>query len=87
MWSHVDTDGNRPDGRDGHTACVINDSMYVFGGYVQRVKKFTNEIYEFNFKTSLWTLVQTKVKLYKIILKHRKCLNSRPPIFMRVLHT
>jgi hypothetical protein len=59
--------GEKPDGRDGHSATVVNDCMYVFGGFVQRVKRFSNDIYEFNFLTSTWTLIVPKVKIIKMI--------------------
>lgn len=63
IWSKIATDGNRPDGRDGHTATVIEeqDQMLIFGGYVQSVKKFSNDIYEYNFKTAVWTMIVPKV--------------------------
>jgi N-acetylneuraminic acid mutarotase len=37
--------------------------MYIFGGYVQKIKRFSNDIYEFNFLTSTWTLIQPKSEL------------------------
>ncbi len=60
LWSIVDDSGEKPDGRDGHSATVIRDSMYLFGGFVQRVKRFSNDIYEFNFLTATWTLIVPK---------------------------
>ena len=41
MWSRIETDGNKPDGRDGHSACVISELnlMLIFGGYVQKVQE------------------------------------------------
>jgi hypothetical protein len=53
--------GEKPDGRDGHSATVIRHSMYMFGGFVQKTKRFSNDIYEFNFLTSAWTLIAPKV--------------------------
>ena len=60
-WAIVNDGGEKPDGRDGHSASVIRDSMYIFGGFVQRFKRFSNDIYEFNFLTSTWTLIVPKV--------------------------
>lgn len=37
MWSKVKCANSPPNGRDGHTATVIGNSMYIFGGYVQLV--------------------------------------------------
>ncbi len=63
IWAKITASGNLPDGRDGHTATVIDgqDTMLIFGGYVQSVKKFSNDIYEYNFKTQIWTLIVPKV--------------------------
>ena len=49
IWNIVNINTELPDGRDGHSACVVKDSMYIFGGYVQKTKKFSNDMYEFNF--------------------------------------
>ena len=63
IWAKIKADGDLPDGRDGHTATVIEgqDNMLIFGGYVQNVKKFSNDIFEYNFKTKIWTLIVPKV--------------------------
>ena len=37
-WSIVDTEGDAPQARDGHSACVIDAKMYIFGGYEAQVK-------------------------------------------------
>lgn len=31
------TSGTVPGARDGHSACVIRNKMYIFGGYEERV--------------------------------------------------
>lgn len=31
-----------PSPRDGHSACVINDRMYIFGGFEDQVRLFFN---------------------------------------------
>ena len=36
-WKRLETDGNRPGARDGHTSCVIKKKMYLFGGYEDAV--------------------------------------------------
>lgn len=38
-WKKMTTEGSRPDGRDGHTASVVESqgTMLIFGGYVQKV--------------------------------------------------
>ena len=67
FWNKVKTNTELPDGRDGHSACIVRDSMYIFGGYVQKTKKFSNDIYQFNFTTSSWTLIVPKVNFLSII--------------------
>ena len=37
-WSRPNTSGNTPGGRDGHSACLIGDSMYIFGGFEDGVR-------------------------------------------------
>ena len=43
-WKKIETDGDRPYGRDGHSATVIEkqDIMLIFGGYVQKVNDLVN---------------------------------------------
>ena len=65
VWTRlVEVKGDVPDGRDGHSACVVNNSMFIFGGYVQRLKRFSNDLYEFNFKNLDWNLILPKVNLF-----------------------
>ncbi len=37
-WSVRQTNGKTPAARDGHSACVIRDAMFVFGGYEAKVR-------------------------------------------------
>ncbi|XP_031570757.1 kelch domain-containing protein 3-like [Actinia tenebrosa] len=39
-WSKPQTYGYPPAARDGHTACVIEQKMYIFGGYEEEVQYF-----------------------------------------------
>lgn len=59
-WHIVETNGQIPEGRDGHSACTIKSCMFIFAGYVQKLKRFSNDLVEFNFQTSTWTLIQPK---------------------------
>lgn len=36
-WSRPTVHGVKPGARDGHSACVINNKMYIFGGYEEAV--------------------------------------------------
>lgn len=44
LWSKPKVYGNIPGARDGHSACVINNCMWIFGGYEEEVKYWSNEI-------------------------------------------
>ncbi|KAL4237313.1 kelch domain-containing protein 3 [Mactra antiquata] len=57
-WSNVKSKGPRPGARDGHSACVINDKMYIFGGYEERIDRFSDDIYCFDFNTKSWSYVR-----------------------------
>lgn len=56
-WSRPDVSGNVPGARDGHSACVIGHSMYIFGGYEEDEDRFSNDIHQYNFHTKTWTLL------------------------------
>ena len=60
-WSIVSTKGTRPGARDGHSACVINKKMYIFGGYEEELDRFSDDIHSFCFETNMWEFVRTKV--------------------------
>ncbi|XP_052767382.1 kelch domain-containing protein 3-like [Mya arenaria] len=59
-WSRVEVNGDIPGARDGHSACIINDKMYIFGGYEEQIDRFSDDIYSFEFATSTWTHIRTK---------------------------
>ena len=60
-WSIVQTKGTRPGARDGHSACVINKKIYIFGGYEEELDRFSDDIHTFCFETNMWEFVRTKV--------------------------
>jgi N-acetylneuraminic acid mutarotase len=64
IWNIVETKGTSPYGRDGHSACIYKNQMLIFGGYVEILKKFSNEIYSFDFLTSTWTNIVPKVNIF-----------------------
>lgn len=39
-WSRPRVRGQIPAERDGHSACIIKDHMYVFGGYEETQLRF-----------------------------------------------
>ena len=50
FWTCPSTCGDRPGARDGHSACILNDRMFIFGGYVEDVSAYNSQqVYLFNF--------------------------------------
>ena len=37
-WSRPTVKGNIPGARDGHSACLVHNYIYIFGGYEERVR-------------------------------------------------
>lgn len=60
-WSIIEVQGPNPPSRDGHTAVVWNDRMYVFGGFEEETQRFSQETYYFDFLTKTWAQVVTEV--------------------------
>lgn len=58
LWSIVTTFGQCP-ARDGHTAIVWDDYMFIFGGYEEREQRFSQETYSFHFPTNTWSKLKT----------------------------
>lgn len=49
LWRVVSVNGEVPDGRDGHTACTKDNFMYIFGGFVEKVKNKNQKNFFFQF--------------------------------------
>ena len=62
-WSQLAVNGSVPGARDGHSACVIGEKMYVFGGYEEDVDKFSNEVHALDFPTLTWSLLRCTVSV------------------------
>ncbi|XP_043763436.1 kelch domain-containing protein 3 isoform X3 [Cervus elaphus] len=59
-WSTPRVSGAVPGARDGHSACVLGKTMYIFGGYEQLADCFSNDIHKLDTSTMTWTLICTK---------------------------
>ncbi|XP_039087086.1 kelch domain-containing protein 3 isoform X2 [Hyaena hyaena] len=59
-WSTPRVSGTVPGARDGHSACVLGKTMYIFGGYEQLADCFSNDIHKLDTSTMMWTLICTK---------------------------
>ncbi|XP_029448645.1 kelch domain-containing protein 3 isoform X3 [Rhinatrema bivittatum] len=62
-WFTPKVSGTIPGARDGHSACVLEKSMYVFGGYEQLADCFSNDIHKLDTSTMMWTLISAKMLL------------------------
>ncbi|CAF1026965.1 unnamed protein product [Adineta ricciae] len=61
-WSIVPVTGRDiPSSRDGHSACVIDDRMYIFGGFEDSSQQFSDDLYCFDFNQSIWHLYNRKL--------------------------
>lgn len=58
-WSAPETHGCGPGARDGHSACLIGDNMYVFGGFENYVFQFSRDLHCLNLETMTWTYIST----------------------------
>ncbi|KAK8778473.1 hypothetical protein V5799_020186 [Amblyomma americanum] len=59
-WTRPNVSGHIPGPRDGHSACVVGQRMYVFGGYDELVDQFTQDVYFVDLETMEWQYVPTK---------------------------
>ncbi|KAL3068030.1 hypothetical protein niasHT_038020 [Heterodera trifolii] len=59
-WSVVPTVGQCPPSRDGHSAVVNGDFMFIFGGFEEREHRFSQETYAFHFPTKVWKKLKTE---------------------------
>ena len=58
-WSRPKVTGSIPGARDGHSACVVNNSMYIFGGFVDDLNEFSCDVHCLNFDKMEWRFIQT----------------------------
>eukprot|EP01064_Diplonema_japonicum_P021778 TRINITY_DN31342_c0_g1_i1.p1 TRINITY_DN31342_c0_g1~~TRINITY_DN31342_c0_g1_i1.p1 ORF type:complete len:512 (+),score=92.80 TRINITY_DN31342_c0_g1_i1:60-1538(+) len=61
-WEHLKLQGGTPKPRHGHTACVVEQSMYVFGGMgsddtVPDRKEYFNDLFKMDFEGMVWTQI------------------------------
>ncbi|KAF7252358.1 Kelch domain-containing protein 3 [Varanus komodoensis] len=59
-WFTPKVSGMVPGARDGHSACVLGKSMYIFGGYEQLADCFSNDIHKLDSSNMMWSLICTK---------------------------
>lgn len=52
-WSKYDTEGDVPEPRDDHSLCKVGEKVYLFGGFVNGIRR--NDLYEYEFGSNRWT--------------------------------
>ncbi|CAI5453235.1 unnamed protein product [Caenorhabditis angaria] len=58
-WRKMEIVGFIPPARDGHTAVMVNNKMFVFGGFEEELQRFSQETYVFDFDTNRWAEFMT----------------------------
>ncbi|XP_064623160.1 kelch domain-containing protein 3-like [Lineus longissimus] len=56
-WINIEVTGPLPAARDGHSACVIQEKIYIFGGYLEWLDRFSNGVHTYSFPTQQWELL------------------------------
>lgn len=58
-WTRTKVPENtmKPGGRRSHSTWVYDGKMYMFGGYLGTINVHYNELYCFDPKTSMWSVI------------------------------
>ncbi|CAH8609184.1 unnamed protein product [Schistosoma margrebowiei] len=60
-WAEVrGTVGSVPSARDGHSATVLEDAMFIFGGFDDVFNTYDNSVYRLDFITWNWTRIEIR---------------------------
>lgn len=41
----------------GHTACIVDHNMYIFGGFEEQANRFSCDVHCLNLETMTWSYV------------------------------
>ncbi|KAH8028624.1 hypothetical protein HPB51_017842 [Rhipicephalus microplus] len=66
-WSRPKVCGHVPGARDGHSACVMGNRMYVFGGFEEQADRFSQDVHYLDLDTMLWQYVPTRVRVHSVL--------------------
>ena len=58
-WSTPAVSGNRPAARDGHSAAIVGNYMYIFGGFEESIDQFSCDVHCLNLETMDWSYIRT----------------------------
>lgn len=67
-WTAPKTTGNIPLARDGHTACMWKNCMFIFGGYEEESDAFARSVYCLNLDKMTWSIVHTSGERHGLFL-------------------
>ncbi|XP_037024421.1 kelch domain-containing protein 3 [Bradysia coprophila] len=59
QWSKPEVNGEIPAVRDGHTACIVDHNMYIFGGFEEQANRFSCDVHCLNLETMTWSYLST----------------------------
>ncbi|XP_060860016.1 kelch domain-containing protein 3-like [Metopolophium dirhodum] len=59
-WTTPNVFGHKPEPRDGHSACIIQNCMYIFGGYEEGSGLFASDLYMLKLHSMEWSIVKTE---------------------------
>lgn len=47
----------------GHTACIVDHNMYIFGGFEELANRFSCDVHCLNLETMTWSFVRFEATL------------------------
>ncbi|VDM93966.1 unnamed protein product [Onchocerca ochengi] len=62
-WSVIPCEGEAPPARDGHSAVVVDNLMFIFGGFEEESQRFSQETFAYNFTEKKWYELKTTGEL------------------------
>lgn len=57
QWTYPQVTGQVPFAKDGHSACLIRNRMYVFGGFEYHTDQYSRELHYLDLDTMEWKCV------------------------------
>lgn len=58
-WTAPNCTGDIPLARDGHSACICDNKMYIFGGFEDESDSFAKGVYMLNLDKMRWQYIHT----------------------------
>lgn len=75
VWREINTQScEAPSGRRSHTALNIHGDLYIFGGFHATNNDHMNDMWKFDFRSSIWTKVYQCGLVPKVRRRHAMCL-------------